>query len=164
VAPTAYRVFFHDEAAGPSWLDLLYDVQAMAAQLEGVEAGAAAAYLRFLAHAKVGTKLSGRAGGMYRSVGNACGRCSVGKTQIAAFILASRHSSDQSPHACRLRLTWAPRTSYSRTSGGERRPSHSDQRISHPCFQARLAWGPTIIGTHYAGLPSSFFTPCFFEA
>lgn len=79
MAPTAYRVFFHDKAAGPSWLDLLYDVQAMAAQLEGVEAGAAAAYLRFLAHAKVGTKLSGRAGGRCQSVGNACGRCSVWK-------------------------------------------------------------------------------------
>ncbi|GAQ81597.1 phytoene dehydrogenase [Klebsormidium nitens] len=60
VEPAAYRVFFHDDAAGPSWLDLLYDVQAMAAQLEAVEPGAAAAYLRFLANAKaafdVGTK------------------------------------------------------------------------------------------------------------
>lgn len=56
VDPAAYRVFFHDETAGPSWLDLLYDVQAMAAQLEAVEAGAAAAYLRFLANAKVGCR------------------------------------------------------------------------------------------------------------
>lgn len=57
VAPAAYRVFFHDQKAGPSWLDLLYDVQAMSAQLEGVEKGAAGAYLRFLANAKVGELL-----------------------------------------------------------------------------------------------------------
>ncbi|KAL3685310.1 hypothetical protein R1sor_003332 [Riccia sorocarpa] len=51
VEPAAYRVFFGEEG-GVKSLDLLYDVQRMCAQLEQVEEGAAAAYLRFLAYAK----------------------------------------------------------------------------------------------------------------
>lgn len=51
VDPVAYRVWFGEEE-GPHHLDLMYDVQRMCAQLEGVEKGAAGAFLRFLANAK----------------------------------------------------------------------------------------------------------------
>jgi phytoene desaturase (3,4-didehydrolycopene-forming) len=51
VGPSAaYRVFFSGEA--PSSLDLLYDADEMAAQVEAVEAGGGAAYLQFLAMAR----------------------------------------------------------------------------------------------------------------
>ncbi|CAM6092932.1 unnamed protein product [Calypogeia fissa] len=51
VDPVAYRVFFGEEE-GPHHLDLMYDVQKMCAQLESVEKGAAANFLRFLSNAK----------------------------------------------------------------------------------------------------------------
>lgn len=50
VAPAAYRVVFGGGAGGS--LDLLNDEAAMAAQLEGVEAGAGEGYRRFLKMAR----------------------------------------------------------------------------------------------------------------
>jgi len=48
VEDTAYRLFFGDA----STLDMKYDVQAMVDQFEGVEPGAGAAFVRFLASAR----------------------------------------------------------------------------------------------------------------
>ncbi|GFR49587.1 hypothetical protein Agub_g11653, partial [Astrephomene gubernaculifera] len=53
VAPAAYRVFFQ----GAGSLDLLYDVQRMVEQLEGVERGAGAAYLSWLAASRAALQL-----------------------------------------------------------------------------------------------------------
>eukprot|EP00850_Spirogloea_muscicola_P008130 SM000042S15397 [mRNA] locus=s42:729144:733456:+ [translate_table: standard] len=53
VEPAAYRVFFARGPWGlPLAVDLLYDVQRMAEQLERIEPGCSSAYLRFLANAR----------------------------------------------------------------------------------------------------------------
>ncbi|EFJ43214.1 hypothetical protein VOLCADRAFT_96696 [Volvox carteri f. nagariensis] len=53
VAPAAYRVFFQ----GAGSLDMLYDVQRMVEQLEGVEKGAGGQYLDWLASARAALEL-----------------------------------------------------------------------------------------------------------
>ncbi|GLI64657.1 hypothetical protein VaNZ11_007985, partial [Volvox africanus] len=53
VTPAAYRVFFQ----GAGYLDMLYDVQRMVEQLEGVEKGAGSQYLEWLATARAALQL-----------------------------------------------------------------------------------------------------------
>ncbi|KAG2492765.1 hypothetical protein HYH03_008930 [Edaphochlamys debaryana] len=53
VTPAAYRVFFQGEGS----LDLLYDVQRMMEQLEGIEKGAGGQYLDWLASARAALEL-----------------------------------------------------------------------------------------------------------
>ncbi|GIL73546.1 hypothetical protein Vretimale_5240 [Volvox reticuliferus] len=53
VTPAAYRVFFQ----GAGYLDMLYDVQRMVEQLEGVEKGAGGQYLDWLAGARAALEL-----------------------------------------------------------------------------------------------------------
>jgi phytoene dehydrogenase-like protein len=79
VQPAAYRVWFaaapgggasdgvaepasSSNVGGCSYLDLLYDVQRMVAQLEGVEPGGGRAYLQWLAEARAALEVGGQGG------------------------------------------------------------------------------------------------------